>query len=99
MPRHSSILFLALILTLPYQPALFAQSSWDMPSNSEISALLAERMDQNGVGIVIGVIDGGSKKVVSYGESGATDQRPQNRLIYAYYSERYMFRSIGFRRA
>ncbi len=51
-------------------------SDWTVPSNEEIRALLAERMEHNGVGVVVGVIDPDGRRVVSYGRSGADDNRP-----------------------
>ena len=51
---------------------------WAVPSNDEIRELLAERMQRNGVGMVVGVIDGGGRRVVAHGKSGARDARPLN---------------------
>jgi CubicO group peptidase (beta-lactamase class C family) len=47
-----------------------------VPSDDEIAALLDERMAQNGVGMVVAVIDGGRESVISHGVSGAANQRP-----------------------
>lgn len=50
--------------------------TWTIPSNEDIRRLLAERMQHNGVGIVVGVIDAGGRRVVGHGRSGAADGRP-----------------------
>ncbi|MGH8494735.1 MAG: serine hydrolase [Gammaproteobacteria bacterium] len=52
------------------------ESQWTIPSNAEIRELLAERMQHNGVGIVVGVIDSQGRRVVAYGESGSSNGRP-----------------------
>lgn len=57
-------------------PASAPTPSWAIPSNGEISGLLAERMKHNGVGIVIGVIEPAGRRLVVYGKSGAKDGRP-----------------------
>ena len=57
--------------------AAYAQESeWTLPPDEAIRAVLAERMAHNGVGIVVGVIDSAGQRVVSYGRSGAHDNRP-----------------------
>lgn len=78
MSKHPSLKVLVFCFTIHFQFVVQAQPSWELPSNSEISELLAERMDQNGVGIVVGVIDRNGRRVVSHGHSGATDNRPLN---------------------
>jgi CubicO group peptidase (beta-lactamase class C family) len=50
--------------------------AWAVPSNEQITELLAERMKHNGVGLVIGVIEPAGQRVVAYGKSGAKDGRP-----------------------
>ena len=52
------------------------ERGWTIPSNDEIRALLAERMEHNGVGIVVGVIEPAGRRIVAYGKSGARDGRP-----------------------
>jgi D-alanyl-D-alanine-carboxypeptidase/D-alanyl-D-alanine-endopeptidase len=47
-----------------------------LPSNAEVRALLVRRMRNNGVGLVVGVIDARGRRVVAHGKSGAADQRP-----------------------
>jgi D-alanyl-D-alanine-carboxypeptidase/D-alanyl-D-alanine-endopeptidase len=47
---------------------------WSIPSDDELRAFLATRMEHNGVGIVIGVIEPAGRRVVAYGRSGT--ERP-----------------------
>jgi CubicO group peptidase (beta-lactamase class C family) len=47
-----------------------------VPSDEAIAELLAERMTSNGVGMVVGVIDGERRSVITHGISGAEDGRP-----------------------
>lgn len=56
--------------------ALAQPSSWTIPSSEDIRALLAKRMEHNGVGVVVGVIEPAGRRVVVYGRSGAADGRP-----------------------
>ncbi|WP_187775640.1 serine hydrolase domain-containing protein [Luteimonas suaedae] len=51
-------------------------SDWAVPSDDAIEALLADRMRHNGVGMVVGVVDGQRRVVVAHGVSGAADGRP-----------------------
>lgn len=53
-----------------------SEDGWTVPSDSAIRAMLAERLEHNGVGVVVGVIDSSGRRVVSYGRSGASDNRP-----------------------
>ncbi len=53
-----------------------SSSEWTLPSDAEIQALLTRRMEHNGVGIVVGVIDSNGRRVISYGRTGADDNRP-----------------------
>lgn len=57
-------------------PSVPSGDEWTLPSDSAIRALLAERMTHNGVGIVVGVIDSSGRRVISYGRTGARDNRP-----------------------
>src|SRR5215510_4425110 len=50
-------------------------AAWKIPSNEDIRALLAERMQHNGVGMVVGVIEPDGQRVVAYGRSGARNHR------------------------
>ena len=62
--------------------ATAAQSSggvateWAIPNNDEIRQLLATRPDVSGVGIVVGILEPGGRRIVTYGRSGAADARP-----------------------
>jgi CubicO group peptidase (beta-lactamase class C family) len=51
-------------------------TGWSVPSDEEIAALLAGRMEHNGVGMVVAVIDGERRSVVAHGASGAANGRP-----------------------
>jgi len=50
-------------------------AAWKIPSNEDIRTLLAERMQHNGVGMVVGVIEPDGQRVVAYGRSGARNHR------------------------
>ena len=52
------------------------ERAWTIPSSDSIRRLLAERMQHNGVGTVVGVIEPAGRRVVAYGRSGASDERP-----------------------
>lgn len=52
------------------QRAQAPAAEWSIPSNDELRALLAKRMEHNGVGTVIGVIEPAGRRVVAYGRSG-----------------------------
>src|SRR5688500_9058899 len=52
-----------------------ASSCWTVPSDSTIAALLAERMQHNGVGTVVGVIDGSRQSIIAHGRSGPANAR------------------------
>ena len=56
--------------------AAAANGTWTIPHSDRIRALLAERMAQNGVGVVVGVIEPAGRRVIAYGRSGAPDGRP-----------------------
>jgi len=51
-------------------------SAWSIPGNEAIRKLLAERMERNGVGIVVGIIEPEGQRIVVHGKSGAPDGRP-----------------------
>ncbi len=53
-----------------------AETAWSPPTNAEIETLLAERMKHNGVGVVVGIVDSGGRRIVAYGRSGSADERP-----------------------
>src|SRR5690349_2120620 len=56
-------------------PGVSSASAWAIPSNEYIHKLLAERMQHNGVGVVIGVIEPAGQRIVAYGKSGASNGR------------------------
>lgn len=65
----------SILFTLFLQAAIaYGQA---MP-DAEIRKLLVDRIDQRkeGVGIVVGVIDGDGRRVVAYGRMGVKDERP-----------------------
>ncbi len=51
-------------------------TNWTIPNDEDIEALLEERMRDNGIGIVVGVIDADGQRVIVHGETGALDDRP-----------------------
>ncbi len=51
-------------------------TGWTIPSDGEIRRLLASRPDLSGVGIIVGVLEPGGRRVVSHGKVGAGDERP-----------------------
>jgi serine-type D-Ala-D-Ala carboxypeptidase/endopeptidase len=60
----------------PANSALESDAQWSIPSNDAIRKLLAERMERNGVGIVVGIIEPSGVRIVAHGKSGARDGRP-----------------------
>src|SRR5436190_16575171 len=52
--------------------------AWTTPTDPQIRAILAERIDvqHRGVGIVVGVIDAHGRRIVSYGARDQGDPRP-----------------------
>lgn len=52
------------------------QPAWTVPSNQEIRELLTERMQHNGVGIVVGIVEPSGRRVITHGKSGAPDHAP-----------------------
>ena len=86
--RHVSLLRLPTILALVSALSLLGGgcggsektapaivSDWTVSSDDAIATLLAERMQHNGVVIVVGVIDGERRSVVAHGVSGAPNGR------------------------
>jgi CubicO group peptidase (beta-lactamase class C family) len=78
--RHSFfvLVFALLVTTLgaaQQQIPSGTRATWTIPSDAEIRRLLAERVDLAGVGVVVGVIEPRGRRVVSYGRSGAADDR------------------------
>lgn len=52
-----------------------AGGPWNIPASGDIRQLLAARMQRNGVGVVVGVIEPAGRRIVSHGRSGAADGR------------------------
>ena len=67
--------FLALSFLLAC-PAL--AQTWQTPSDPEIRAILADRIDtqKQSVGMVVGVIDAKGRRIISYGALNQGDPRP-----------------------
>jgi D-alanyl-D-alanine-carboxypeptidase/D-alanyl-D-alanine-endopeptidase len=59
-------------------PTVTTQSSWSIPSDSEIHRILVERIDtqKQGVGLVVGVIDPKGRRIISYGALNQGNTRP-----------------------
>ena len=57
-------------------PSVSPANTWTIPSDNEIRSLLAERMQHNGVGIVVGIIEPSGRRVIAYGKRSAGDRRP-----------------------
>ena len=66
----------AIVLGVQAQTPAATDASWRIPSTEAIRALLAERRAHNGVGVVVGVIEPGGRRVVAHGIAGAPDGRP-----------------------
>jgi CubicO group peptidase (beta-lactamase class C family) len=56
-------------------PATATTRPWTIPSNDDIRKLLAERVGDNGVGMVVGVIEPAGRRIVTYGRSDADNGR------------------------
>ncbi len=67
---------LVLLCLLAAAPAW--SQNWTTPSDSQIRAILANRIDtrQQSVGMVVGVIDAKGRRIVSYGALNQGDPRP-----------------------
>ena len=81
-PSGAATLFLAVFLTMPLWLVAQTQAmaparepQWSIPSSDAIRQLLAERMQHNGVGTVVGVIEPSGRRVVVHGRSGAANGR------------------------
>ncbi|HET9220398.1 MAG TPA: serine hydrolase [Terriglobia bacterium] len=61
-------------------PLLGAQSAIRPPADSEILQILADRVDKyrQSVGIVVGVVERGGRRVIAHGRLAADDSRPLN---------------------
>jgi serine-type D-Ala-D-Ala carboxypeptidase/endopeptidase len=56
-------------------PAPVSQTPWTIPSNDAIRALLEQRMKNNGVGIVVGILDARGRQVIAHGVYAKGDAR------------------------
>lgn len=63
-------------------PAMEAPQAWQIPRSEEIQTLLRERLQRNGVGIVVGVIGPEGRRVVTAGRSDAPDGRLDGGTIF-----------------
>src|SRR5688572_24477142 len=75
----AGVLALILVGAMPQAaqaPPARSQTLWTIPSNDTIRKLLAERMAHNGVGVVVGIIEPAGRRVVVYGKSAASNDRP-----------------------
>lgn len=65
-------------LLLSGRPGISQSATWSTPSDAEIRAILADRIDtrKQSVGIVVGVIDAKGRRIVSYGALNQGDPRP-----------------------
>jgi serine-type D-Ala-D-Ala carboxypeptidase/endopeptidase len=72
------VLVAATALALAAVPALAQEAA--MPSNGEISQILADRIDRDkaNIGIAVAVIEGGETRFVSHGTLGRDDPAPVN---------------------
>ena len=73
-----SVGLMALNATAPVRAQAPAAGPWATPSDAQIKAMLAQRIDaeHSGVGIVVGVIDARGRRIVSYGVRDQADPRP-----------------------
>jgi CubicO group peptidase (beta-lactamase class C family) len=61
-------------------PLLGVQSTTRLPADSEIRQILVDRVDRyrQSVGIVVGVVEPGGRRVITHGHLAANDSRPLN---------------------
>jgi CubicO group peptidase (beta-lactamase class C family) len=59
-------------------PAAAAAKPWTIPTDAEIRQILVDRIDvqQQGVGMVVGIVDAKGRRFVSYGTMAKGDPRP-----------------------
>ena len=79
--RHRGVIAITLVACVSMLGR--AQSSlpdraepWTVASDTTVRQLLAERVGPNGVGAVVGVLEPGGARIITYGRSGAPDSRP-----------------------
>lgn len=80
--RHSAwqMALALLICALGGQRVLPAEGNnppqaWTIPDDEQIRSLLAQRMEHNGVGVVVGVIEPAGRRMITYGRSGSPGGR------------------------
>ena len=68
------------LIALCLVPVLGGQVSRQTPTNSEIRKILVDRIDtyQQSMGIVVGVIEPGGRRVIAHGRLASGDSRPLN---------------------
>lgn len=72
----AAVTLLALLLTTRLAPAADGVATqWVLPSDVQVRALLSERLERNGVGIVVGLIGPDGRRVIATGRSGTPDGR------------------------
>ncbi len=80
--KRSHSRFVAALGILLSGPLALAQSTAPstMPADADIRTILVDRVDsrQQGVGIVVGVIDARGRRVIAYGSAEVRTQRPVN---------------------
>lgn len=52
-----------------------AQNAWQIPSDDSIRRLLAQRMQHNGMGVIVGIVEPDGKRVIAYGSYADGDPR------------------------
>lgn len=78
LSRRAFLALAPVAAMLPARTAAARPAAWTAPSDAAIRAILAKRIDvdQQGVGIVVGVIDGRGRRIVAYGARNEGDTRP-----------------------
>jgi len=68
----------AIVATLASGPAPAQTAPWTLPTDAEIHDILVKRIDtdQQGVGIVVGVIDARGRRIIAYGARNQGDKAP-----------------------
>ena len=78
-----AVTVIAAISILANATITIAESPKVLPSDDEIRKILAERVggNENGVGIIVGVIEPQGRRIISFGHPNAGDQRPLCRSL------------------
>ena len=68
------------LLAFAGEHALAQTGAWSVPDDTAIAKILAERIDtqKQGVGIVVGIVDAGGRRIISHGALAKGDPRPLN---------------------